>query len=353
MKITYNLFEKMTSLDHLFQCWEQFRRGKRKRKDIQCFERHLEDNIFQLQHDLLTLQYRHDSYNHFYVTDPKQRHISKASVRDRLVHQIVHNVLADVFDKKFIFHSLSSRLGKGTHIGITQLHKMIRKVSANGTKACYALKMDIKRFFDTIDHQILKNLLRKNITDAKALTIIDAIIDSFQVNNGGLGNVGIPLGNVTSQLFANVYLHELDDFIKQDLRERYYLRYCDDFIILSRYEHHLKHIIATIREFLSTILKLELHPKKVIIRKLDHGIDFVGYMLFSHHILLRTRTKRRMKTRLKEAYECFLNGTIDIVSMDQKLQSYLGILSHADQYTLSQALKNAYWVRNENGELEF
>lgn len=335
----------MIALNHLFQSWDQFRRGKRKRKDIQCFERHLEDNIFQLQHDLATLQYQHDPYSHFYVSDPKQRHISKASVKDRLVHQMVHNVLNDVFDRKFIFHSLSSRLGKGTHIGVDQLCKMIRKVSANGNRPCYGLKMDIRRFFDTVDHKILKNLIRRNVQDPRILKIVDVIIDSFEVKQGTA--VGIPLGNVTSQLFANVYLHELDDFIKQTLREPYYLRYCDDFIILSTDEHHLQSLIPIIQDFLTKTLRLELHPRKVIIKKLIQGIDFVGYVLFPHYKLVRTRTKQRMKKRLREAYSDYLSGKSDVMQVDRRLQSYLGILSHANQHALTQAVKNAYWVRTE------
>lgn len=343
--MAHNLFEKTTSLVHIFECWDHFRRGKCKRKDIQSFERNLEDYIFQLQHDLMTLQYQHGIYEHFYVSDPKQRHISKASVRDRLVHQIVYDILTTVFDRKFIFHSLSSRLGKGTHFGVKRLQQMIRKVSLNGKQPCYALKMDIKRFFDTINHQILKTLIRKNIRDKKALKIIDTIIDSFKVQSGPLGAVGIPLGNATSQLFANIYLHELDDFIKQELREKYYLRYCDDFIILSNNENHLNSLIVYVREFLIKNLQLELHPKKLIIRKLSQGIDFVGYVLFSKYRLVRTRTRQRMKKRLKEAYEAYLQGKTNNVGLDQRLQSYLGILSHANQHILSQAIKNAYWVR--------
>jgi RNA-directed DNA polymerase len=350
MKITHNLFEKMLSVENLFQSWDQFRRGKRKRKDIQWFERYLEDNIFQLHDDLVTLQYQPGSYDHFYVTDPKQRHISKASVRDRLVHQAIYGILSLTFDEKFIFHSLSSRLGKGTHFGTTQLQCMIRRVSQNGKKPCYALKLDIRRFFDTISHRILKTLIRKTIHDEKVLKIIDVIVDSFSCTLRPSGAVGIPLGNVTSQLFANIYLHELDDFIKQELREKYYLRYCDDFIILANNASHLQTLIVSIRTFLEKNLELELHPQKMTIRKLGHGIDFVGYVLFERHILLRTKTKQRMKKRLKEAYACYLNGDIEAASIDQRLQSYLGILSHANQHKLSQAIKNAYWVRNEFGK---
>jgi len=337
----------MVSLEHLFQSWDQFKRGKRKRKDIQIFERNLEDRIFDLHDQLATLQYRPDNYDHFFITDPKQRNISKASVRDRLVHQMLYNVLSPIFDPKFIFHSLSSRLGKGTHIGVVLLQKMIRKAGHNGKKPCYALKLDVKRFFDTIDQSILKRLIRKTIEDEKTLHVIDLVIDSFNKE------IGIPLGNVTSQLFANIYLNELDDFIKQQLREKFYLRYCDDFIILSKDSSHLESLISIIQEFLFQHLKLELHPKKVIIRKLSQGIDFIGYVLFEHHILLRTKTKRRMKKRLKKAYDGYLSGTLDTSAMDQRLQSYLGILSHANEHSLSQALKNAYWVRKHKTEKIF
>jgi RNA-directed DNA polymerase len=233
---------------------------------------------------------------------------------------------------------------------VTQLHQMIRKISANGTRPCYALKMDIRRFFDTIDHQILKALLRKNIKDTNILKTTDMIIDSFKIK-GAARDVGIPLGNVTSQIFANLYLHELDDFVKQELKERFYLRYSDDFILLSNNKPHLDELIVSIRKFLAETLQLELHPKKVTIKKLSQGIDFVGYVLFDRYVLSRTRTKQRMKRRLREAYEHFYIGKITAQSLDQRLQSYLGLLSHANQYELSTALKNAYWVRSETGRI--
>ena len=268
-------------------------------------------------------------------------------MKDRLAHEVVYNALKMIFERKFIFHSLSCRLGKGTHLGVNLLEQMIQKVSANGRRPCFALKMDISRFFDSISHPILKTLIEKTIRDEKALIIIDKIIDSFHRGTGWFGNIGIPLGNVTSQLFANIYLHELDDFIKQQLREKWYVRYCDDFVILSNDDRHLQSLIITIGEFLWDHLRLVLHPKKVVIRKLEQGVDFVGYVLFQHHQLVRTRTKQRMKKRLKGAYEGYLNESIELDSMDQKLQSSLGILSHANQHTLSQALTNAYWVRTE------
>jgi hypothetical protein len=169
------------------------------------------------------------------------------------------------------------------------------------------------------------------------------ILDGFTTQKGH--PTGLPLGNVTSQLFANVYLHELDQFVKQTLREPYYLRYCDDFIILSTDMQHLISTLLLIRSFLEQHLRLKLHPKKVTIRKLGQGIDFVGYVLFEHHTLVRSRTKQRMKKRLKLGFEDYLMGKIEALSMDQRIQSYLGILSHANQYSIAGAIKNAYWVR--------
>ena len=255
---------------------------------------------------MVSFQYQHRPYHFFEVFDPKQRHIGKACVKDR----------------------------------------MIRKVSGNGTKPCYPLKMDIKKFFDTIDHSILKDLIRKKVDDEKSLKLIDLIIDSFYKKQENSRTVGLPLGNVTSQLFANIYLHELDHFVKQTLRIRYYVRFCDDFIFLSNHQEVLQILIPLIRYFLQQTLRLELHSHKVILRKLNQGVDFVGYILFAKHRVMRTQTKRRMKKRLRHTHKEFLLGKVSAATVDQQLQSYLGLLSHASQASLSQDLINAYWVRS-------
>jgi retron-type reverse transcriptase len=337
----------MVSIENLFIAWDYFKRGKRKRKDIQYFERFLEDFIFNLHKELVSFQYRHSTYEHFYVFDPKERYISKACVRDRLVHQMLYSTLTEVFDKTFISHSYSCRIGKGTHIGLKHLQKSLRKVSLNGERACFALKMDVRRFFDSMDHQILKNLIKKRVKDEKVLKLVDMVIDSFNVQKDGERAVGLPLGNVTSQLFANIYLHELDVFVKHHLRQKHYLRYCDDFVVVSHERSKVTSVIDPVQRFLKEELLLELHPKKIILKKLIQGIDFLGYILFLNHRLLRTQTKHRMKRRLKQKYSKYLDNEIEKTQMDQCLQSYLGILSHADQYELGLALKNAYWIRND------
>ena len=344
--MTHHLFEKTTSLENLFLCWDQFKRGKHKRKDIQYFERYLEDFIFVLRNELVSSSYKHGSYKKFYVFDPKERHISRAAVKDRLVHQAVYTTLTEIFDNTFIFHSFSCRLGKGAHSGIEHLQKILRQVSCNNTRPCFVLKMDILRFFDSIDHKILKSLIRKRIKEGKFLRLTEHIIDSFEIKKKSR-KTGLPLGNVTSQIFANIYLNELDNFIKQKLRKKNYLRYCDDFVIVSNCETELKELIPSIQKFLNDKLFLNLHPKKIILRKLSQGVDFLGYILFFNHRLLRTRTKQRMHKRLRENHYKYLNCKIESSHMEQCLQSYLGMLSHANHYDLAQALKNAYWIREE------
>jgi len=286
------------------------------------------------------------SYQSFTVFDPKIRSIHKASVKDRLVHQIIYTVLVGLFDQRFIFHSFSCRLGKGTHQGNFHLKRMIMKVSKNGKKPCYALKMDIRRFFDNVDHNILKTLIRRGLKDEKVLIIVDRIIDSFKTASSNFGDVGIPLGNVTSQIFANIYLHELDLFIKHQMKEKYFVRYCDDFIILSEDQNHLLSLIPHISTFLKKQLHLELHPKKVILKQLHQGIDFLGQILFLHHKIVRTKTKQRIIKKLKKGFSDYEKEVIDARSMDQRLQSYLGILSHSNQFELSQSLKNVFWNRS-------
>ena len=332
----------MVSVESLFSSWEVFRRGKRKKLDIQAFERFLEDHLFALHEDLMALHYKHQSYQHFYVFEPKERYISKATVRDRLVHQMLYSHLVDIYDSSFIAHSYACRVGKGTHKAVNALERMLRKCSRNHTRDCFIVKLDIHRFFDSIHHNILRSLLQKRIKDPKTLWLIDVIIDSFSVHRHLHGETGLPLGNVTSQLFANVYLHELDTFIKHTIRHRYYLRYCDDFILLSSDRDELSTLISPIRKFLKEALCLELHPVKILLTSLHRGIDFLGYIQFFNHRLLRTKTKKRMLRRLQIKEAKFSLGALDTAHMNQCLQSYLGILSHANQRTLSLALQNAY-----------
>jgi len=317
-------------LENLFLSWREFRRGKKGKLDVQKYEFALEDNLLKLHYQLKNKNYKHSSYSPFYVRDPKLRHIHKARVRDRVLHQAVYRILYPIFDKQFIFDSYSCRLGKGTHTAIKRLEIFCRKASGNNTKNIFALKCDVKKFFDSIDQNILKELLGREIDDPDTMWLIEKIINSFEK----VKNKGLPLGNVTSQLFANIYLNELDQFVKHQLKAKYYLRYCDDFIILSEDKESLEEQIEPIQKFLWDSLKLELHDNKVFIRKFRQGIDFLGYVILPHYRVLRTKTKRRIFKKISQKKSDLLNGKISEESFDHTFQSYLGILKHCSGYKI-------------------
>lgn len=325
----------LISIENLFQAWGEFRKGKSKRFDVQEFERNLEDNLFELHQKLKSKTYRHGYYKFFYVNDPKQRHIHKASVADRVVHHLLYTFLYKLFDKSFIYDSYSCRLDKGTHKGVRRLEQFARKVSQNYTADCWALKCDIKKFFASIDHEVLLQLLEKRIKDGDILWLLKQIIYSFHSEQGV--NKGMSLGNLTSQVFANIYLNELDQFAKHKLKVKYYIRYADDFLFLSENRELLHEHIDKIKQFLTSKLKLELHPNKIYIRCLDNGIDFLGYIVLPHYILPRTKTRRRIFKKIREK--------VGLENFNQSLKSYLGYLGHASSFKIEQELKNMVWLR--------
>jgi len=272
-------------------------RGKRERLDIAEFSLYLTDNIFMLHTELVGKIYRHGFYQEFKISDPKPRVIHKAIVRDRLLHHAIYRILYPYFDRLFISDSYSCRRKKGTHRAINQLRKYGRKVSANNTRTAWILKCDIRKFFANIDHAILKEILQKHIKDKNIMWLLSEIIDSFCAN-GNFG-VGLPLGNLTSQLLVNIYMNEFDQFAKRKFKLKYYIRYADDFVILSQDKSYLENQLPKISEFLENRLKLRLHPDKVFIKTLASGVDFLGWVHFPHHRVLRTSTKKRMVKKNK------------------------------------------------------
>jgi len=326
-----HIFEEVISLENLFLTWSEFKQGKRKKIDVQRFEFYLENNIFELNNELRNQTYKHLFYTPFFICDPKLRKIHKATVKDRVLHYAIFRVLYPIFDQSFIVDSYSCRDYKGTHRAVNRLREFAFKVSQNNTQNCFVLQCDIKKFFD---YKILLALLKKKIKDEKLLWLLNEIINSFFVSVG----VGLPLGNITSQLFANIYLNKFDQFIKHKLRLKYYIRYCDDFIILSENEKFLENLIPQISSFLKENLKLNLHHEKTKIKKYHQGIDFLGYVSFPRHRILRVKTKKRMFSKLKIKKEQVEVGEITKQSFNQTLQSYLGILKHCNGYKLRKAV---------------
>jgi RNA-directed DNA polymerase len=315
-------YHNIITTNNLLTAWEAFLSGKRKRVDVILFQSRLMDNLLGLRHELLNKTYAHGGYTAFNISDPKPRNIHKATVRDRLLHHLLYQELYGYFDSKFIHDSYSCRLGKGTHKAMVRFNEYAGKVSKNNTRACWVLKCDIRKFFANIDHSILKSILAMHVTDPDLLLLLEGIIDSFPI--------GLPLGNLTSQLLVNVYMNEFDRFMKKEMKVRYYIRYADDFVILSEDKAYLENLISTIAQFLETRLKLSLHPDKVFIKTFSSGVDFLGWVHFPNNRVLRTTTKRRMFTKIERS-----EGKPEVVN------SYKGLLLHGDGWKLVQKIDSS------------
>ncbi len=327
-------YQNIITVQNLLHAWEAFFGGKKKKSDVILFQAKLMDNIFELHQVLTSKTYCHGGYRSFNISDPKPRNIHKASVRDRLLHHLLYQELYPYFERQFIHDSYSCRLEKGTHKAIRQFERMARKASRNNTRTCWVLKCDIKKFFANIDHVVLKEIFAKYIKDKDVLWLLGRVIDSF--NTPGRQGAGLPLGNLTSQLFVNIYMNEFDQFVKRKLKAKYYIRYADDFVVLSTDKEWLCRQIPEITEFLGNQLKLSLHPDKVFIKTSASGVDFLGWVNFPHHRVMRTATKKRMMRRIKNH------------PTDETLQSYLGLLTHGNAYRLQEKAINIYGLLKNN-----
>jgi retron-type reverse transcriptase len=323
--------EDIIKLDNLLAAWQEFLRGKSKRLDVQRFSAKVMDNIFSLHQELLYHTYNHGGYEAFKINDPKPRDIHKASVRDRLLHHAVYRILYPFFAKTFIADSYSCQINKGTHKALDKFREFARQASKNNTRTCYVLKGDIRKFFASIDQYILLKILNEYIPDKNIIWLLEKIISSFSSHTRG---VGLPLGNLTSQLFVNIYMNKFDQFIKHNLKAEYYIRYADDFVIFSHNRKWLEFYIPAIRKFLSNELKLELHPNKLFIKTIASGVDFLGMVNFPDHRILRTKTKRRMLKKISAGREKLRNDLISEEYFASSLNSYLGMLSHCSSYKL-------------------
>lgn len=308
-------FEDIISIDNLLLAWKEFLKGKKNKSDVQKFQFNLMDNILSLHDDLVNYTYHHGGYQCFKINDPKPRIIHKAGVRDRLLHHAVYRILYPFFDKTFISDSFSCRMNKGTYKALNRFKRFSYVASKNGTKTCWVLKCDIKKFFASIDQNYLMDILEKYELDRNIMNILRKIIFSFYSTELGKG---LPLGNLTSQLFANVYMNEFDHFSKHKLKAKYYIRYADDFVILSEDRNYLKKIIPLVGDYLKNKLKLTLHPDKVFIKTLYSGVDYLGWVNFKDYRILRKNTKKRIITRLKKDFD------------EKSLNSYLGLIKHGN-----------------------
>jgi retron-type reverse transcriptase len=337
MKTHKNLFPQIITFENLLLAAQKAAAGKREQPNVLHFFNRLEENLWRLQEELAGKTYQVGQYSTFQIYAPKPRMISAAPFRDRVVHHALVNIIGLLFERSFIFDSYANRIDKGTHRAIRRYQHFLRDYR-------YVLKCDIRKYFPSIDHEILKTLIRRRLADTKTLWLIDAIIDGSNpqepVNDYFPGDdlftslerrKGLPIGNLTSQFFANVYLSPLDHFVEEILRYPAYLRYVDDFALFSNSKAELWAWHEQIAVFLQS-LRLKLHPQHCYVFPARVGWHFLGQQVFRTHRLLAPANVRHFKKRLRIWQDS------PPENMQQRLASWVGHAAQADTYRLLQAL---------------
>lgn len=329
MKTYNNLWNDLCSYKNLLFAFQKARKGKTKKDYVKEFEKEIKENLLQLRVDLLFHCYRPEKLQTFIIQDPKTRKISKSAFRDRVVHHAICNILEPIYEKIFIYDSYANRKGKGTLKGIERFDTFKRRVSRNNTLSCYILKADIKQYFETIDQNILINLLKKKIRDKGLLNLIQIILNNYEGKQKGKG---MPLGNLTSQFLANVYLHELDIFVKQTLKCKRYIRYVDDFIILDTDKKHLELMKQVLGIFLEQKLKISLHKGKSKVISLERGVSFLGFRIFYYYRLLKKANLRKIERRFIEQKKAYDRNSTLYDNIYNSLEGTLAHVSHGNTY---------------------
>ncbi|MBH0017572.1 reverse transcriptase/maturase family protein [Pseudoalteromonas sp. NGC95] len=337
-------YEQIYQFENILNAAYQCRKGKTTSASALAFFNNLEENIVQIQNELMWEMYNVLPYRHFYVFEPKRRLISAPHFKDRVIHRAIYNVIEPLFDKRYIHDSYACRTGKGAHAGADRAQLFIKQVESESGKA-YALKADISKYFSSIDHQALKNILDAKLKCQKTKSLLFYIIDNSPSDAVG---VGIPLGNLTSQIFANIYLHELDHFAKHTLKAKRYIRYMDDFVIIHKSKSQLNEWRNLIEEFLYKNLRLKTNSKTQVfpIAKTNgRSLDFLGYRIYANHRLLRKSSVNKISTKLKRFRKEFSQGKVSLAEINQCVQSWLGHASHADTHSIKLKLFNTPFKR--------
>ncbi|BES53379.1 RNA-directed DNA polymerase [Aeromonas phage phiWae15] len=329
------MFDRIIAFDNLHHAALRCLCGKRSAPAALRYFQQLEEQLHNTHNHLLHGSYQPGSYEDFYVFEPKQRLISAPRFSDRVVHRAIMDVLEPVIDPRFIFDSYACRKGKGAHAGANRVQHWMRVVKRNHG-ALFCLKADISKYFASIDHGRLKALLRRAVPCQRTLSLLDAIIDS----SPGTPGVGIPLGNLTSQLFANLYLHELDRYAKHDLGIRYYARYMDDFVVVHHNKGQLHRWRAMIEAFLWNSLRLTTNSKTQVfpVGQSGRSLDFLGYRIYPTHRLLRKSSVKRIRYKLRCFSRKHAAGALNHTACRACVQSWQAHASHANTWRLRQHL---------------
>ncbi len=335
------MYSQLYDWDNLLLAYRKASKSKRGHADVAEFEYHLEENLLQLQHELQDRIYQLGKYHSFYIHDPKKRLISAAPFRDRVVHHALCNLIEPVFEKSFIFDSYANRVGKGTHKAINRAQQFARRYK-------YVLTCDVRQFFPSIDHAALRQILIQKIEDPRLMWLVDGILASgvgilseeyemvyFPDDNlfAKLRPRGLPIGNLTSQFWANCYLNPFDHFVKRHLRCKGYVRYVDDFLLFSNDKGELnawrQKIISKLCQY-----RLTLHETKCQSRPVTEGIPFLGFHIFPQHRLLKRRKGIAFQRKFKTARKLFLTGKLGFAELNSIVLGWVNHVRHANTYGL-------------------
>ena len=336
MKTYKNLWRSLIGFDNLENAYWSARKHKSNNPKVIEFDKKWRLNLCILLRELRDKTYRPLPLRKFILRDPKTRTICVSDFRDRIVHHAIVNVLKPIFEPRFIFDSYASRLNKGTLPALKRFDKFKRKISRNNRRVCFVLKADIKHYFQTVNHQVLLDIVGRKIKDKNVLWLIKIILGNY---DSGIIGEGMPLGNWTSQFFANIYLNELDQFIKNKLKAKYYLRYVDDFVILHTSKQTLLEYEKKIGILLSTKLKLKLHPDKCQIVTLNRGVSLLGFRVFYYHKIPRKRNIRKIKNKLVDLMNSYEEKIISATDIFEMLQGWSAYAMCGNTYKLRKRLK--------------
>ena len=345
MKTFKNLYPQIHSFANLELAFHKARRGKRGKSNVAAFEWNLDQELLHLQAELQNETYRPGGYRHFHIYDGKPRRISAAPFRDRVVHHALCNLIEPIWEARFIHDSYACRTGKGTHAALDRCTHFARRYP-------YVLQCDIVQFFPSVDHDILRQQLAHHLACPPTLRLIDKIVATgqgihderyemqwFPGDNllAAMRHRGLPIGNQTSQFWANVYLHELDQFVKHQLHCPAYLRYCDDFMLFAPDKPTLHHWRREIEQFLTT-LRLKIHAHKTAIHPVSIGIPFLGFTIFPDHRRLKQSNGLAFQRRYQQQRRLLAQGKISYEQLNQSVQAWIAHASHADTWGLRRSL---------------
>ncbi len=339
MKTATHLFPQVTAFANLFRGFHEASHGKREKPEVQAFEYHLEERLWEIKEELEAERYVWGKYRSFWIYDPKKRLIQAAPFRDRIVHHALYHVLEPLCERSYIRDSYACLRGRGTLAAVQRYEEFVRQVGGRG----YVLKCDISQYFASVDHGVLQGLLRRKIRDEKLLRLLGSLIAT-----GGEGaGKGMPIGNLTSQLFANVYLDPFDHFVKEGLRRKHYVRYMDDWVIVGTEKAELWQVLEETWAFLSHTLRLTLNPHRIALVPLTHGVDFLGYVIYPDgYKRIRRRNVTNVRRRLEKLESGYEQGTITFAHARGSIASWLGLAKHASAFRLSRELFEKHDVRN-------